>query len=89
MKVSLPLVLSFVLLAACGGGGSEPATPTASTPAVGEKTVPSVVERSAKVNPIEGGAFPGTRFDDLPASGEDALVLLYSNNVDGEIEPCG
>lgn len=85
MSPRLVLLLSALVLAACGDKSAPaPATPTPAAPAV-----PSVVDRETKQSPIQGGAFPGTRFDDLPAATEDHLILLYAHALEGEIEPCG
>lgn len=85
MSPRLVLLLSALVLSACGGKSDPaPAAPTPSAPAL-----PSVVDREAKQSPIQGGAFPGTRFDDLPSAAEDHLILLYAHALEGEIEPCG
>ena len=92
-RIATLLGCLFLLGPACKPDPS--AKKSAAEPATAAKP-PDKVERSVIELPDKGKEDEGKglsvaelAFAGLPAAGEDALTIVYANNADGEIEPCG
>jgi len=87
--------LVALLAAGCGGGGGEPAaggaTPSdsaaAATPAT--KALPEASDVARGMAEKFGEGSPLHPAKPHPGSVGDRLTVIYVNNLDGEIEPCG
>ncbi len=76
MRIASCLFTLCVLLAGCGGEEATPGPGPTSAP--DPTSTPVVVE----VEPTPGAA-------EQAVSDATRLTVLFTNNIDGEIEPCG
>lgn len=86
----LRLVIALIFAFALGCGSSEPAAQdevTLTAPAArAELTDSAVVTKAA---PIKKAVPPGDVLAKTADLDSGDLVIVFMNNVDGEIEPCG
>ena len=92
MRDSSQAVLAALLLIGCAGSTDAPSDD--STPVVLDGRTGEVVKPDPHAGHDHAGhdhAAHGKKSAELPAwvGGPGTLTVVYSNNVDGEIEPCG
>ncbi len=85
MRAWIPFLL---ILVACG----KPTPTDVATPGPDAAPTPNLAvpaPHPEKGSGEHGARFPGASLEGLPPENEQALTVVYTNNLDGEIEPCG
>jgi len=80
------LAVSLYLLTACGGGGDVAQEPGAKAPSSAGVEVAAVKGQGESSESVKIPVQPSW-WNEI--SGGDRIVIMYSSDVHGEIEPCG
>ena len=91
MRNSVLAALASVLVLGCGGGDEAPNAESSPVVLDGRTSAVATPAPHDHVSHGKHDGKHGKKSAELPrwVGGPGTLTVVYSNNVDGEIEPCG